>query len=236
MKSNTQIKKATCCSRKQKILGAVALFGLFACGLMIGWTFNHGNTPQQTNSACTQIEIDLQKQLYSSDYTDFDDLYHNVRIYDKLMRYGCPENQLKWELAKEMEQDSKYVLRDKYDAKKIVKNSTCAQIEELLTNQLYPDDSQDPDFHIRNAKIYANLSERGCSENSQQYKELAKRELEIARALEDDKMTQQDTIEVVETYKRIQMQNAAQEILDKAKKITDPAIDFIIQLEKIINE
>jgi hypothetical protein len=114
--------------------------------------------------------------------------------------------------------------------------STCAQIEELLNRQLRYADSMVSDDHIDNAKIYANLSERGCPENSQKYVELAKQELEIARALEDDEMDHEETIEVVETYKRLKMQNAAQEILDKAKKITNPAIDFIIELEKIINE
>ena len=67
--------------------------------------------------------------------------------------------------------------------------------------------------------------------------DLARQELEIARALEDDDMThQRETIEIVETYKRLHMQQAAHEILDKAKRITNPAIDFIIELEKIINE
>ena len=115
--------------------------------------------------------------------------------------------------------------------------STCQQIENLLTKRLEYVGSMDSDDHIDNAKIYANLSERGCPENSQKYVELAKQELEIARALEDDDVShQRETIEIVETYKRLKMQNAAQEILDKAKKITNPAIDFIIELEKIINE
>ena len=60
--------------------------------------------------------------------------------------------------------------------------------------------------------------------------------MEIARAIDDDKFDRDETIEVVETYKRIHMQNAANEIFEKAKKLTDPTIDFIIQVEKIINE
>lgn len=117
------------------------------------------------------------------------------------------------------------------------KLSTCQQIESLLSRRLWNEDTDISDNHIDNAKIYANLSERGCPENSQKYVDLAKQELEIARALEDDDVShQRETIEIVETYKRLRMQNAAQEILDKAKKITNPAIDFIIELEKIINE
>ncbi len=66
--------------------------------------------------------------------------------------------------------------------------------------------------------------------------ELAKQELDIARALQDDKFNENETIEVVETYKRLKMQQDAQEIFDKVKKLTNPAIDFIMQVEKIINE
>ena len=89
---------------------------------------------------------------------------------------------------------------------------------------------------IDRAKIYANLSERGCAENSAKYVELAKQELEIARALEDDEFDDYETIEVVETYKRLNMQAAAEEIFETAKKLTNPAIDFILEVEKIINE
>ena len=81
------------------------------------------------------------------------------------------------------------------------------------------------------------MSERGCAENSAKYVELAKQELEIARALEDDRFDNGETIiEVVETYKRLNMQAAAEEIFETAKKLTNPAIDFILEVEKIINE
>ena len=80
------------------------------------------------------------------------------------------------------------------------------------------------------------MAERGCLENSDAYAELARQELDIARAIEDDEFSREETIDVVETYKRLNMQAAAEEIFEKAKKLTDPAIDFIIQVEKIINE
>lgn len=112
---------------------------------------------------------------------------------------------------------------------------TCAVIEEVLTEQL-PAADGNADNRIMRAKIFANLSERGCAENSQKYVEMAKQELEIARALEDDEFDQGETIEVVETYKRLNMQAAAEEIFETAKKLTNPAIDFILEVEKIINE
>lgn len=111
----------------------------------------------------------------------------------------------------------------------------CEKIESEMTNQICGG-CAGADNHIGNAKIYAVLAERGCPENTQKYVDLAKQELSIARALEDDKFSQGETLEVVETYKKLQMQAAAEEVFDKAKRLTNPAIDFILQVEKIINE
>lgn len=111
----------------------------------------------------------------------------------------------------------------------------CGEIERLLMRRL-PVATDDVDERIERAKTYATLAERGCAENSAAYVELARQELEIARAIEDDEFDHNETIEVVETYKRLNMQAAAEEIFEKAKKLTNPAIDFILQVEKIINE
>ena len=113
--------------------------------------------------------------------------------------------------------------------------SVCAEIERLLARHL-PVASDDVDDRIERAKIYASMAERGCPENANAYVELARQELDIARAIEDDEFDHEETIEVVETYKRLNMQAAAEEIFEKAKKLTNPAIDFILQVEKIINE
>ena len=111
----------------------------------------------------------------------------------------------------------------------------CGEVERLLAQRL-PVASDNIDDRIERAKIYASMAERGCVENTDTYVELAAQELDIARAIDDDNFNRQETIDVVETYKRLNMQAAAQEIFEKAKKLTDPAIDFIIQVEKIINE
>ena len=111
----------------------------------------------------------------------------------------------------------------------------CAEVERLLLRHLV-DANDNVDNRISRAKIYASVAERGCPENSESYVELAKQELDIARAIDDDEFNHQETIDVVETYKRLNMQAAAEEIFEKAKKLTDPTIDFIIQVEKIINE
>ena len=111
----------------------------------------------------------------------------------------------------------------------------CVEVERLMLQHL-PDATDNAEDRIDRAKIYAKLSERGCPENSAAYVDMARSELDIARAIEDDEFDHEETIEVVETYKRLNMQAAAEEIFEKAKKLTTPAIDFILQVEKIINE
>ncbi len=113
--------------------------------------------------------------------------------------------------------------------------SICTKVRDEMLIRVNPN-AYDYDDHINNAKIYAIIAERGCEDETAYYKELAEQELAVARAITDDKLSEQDTIEVVETYKKLQMQAAAQEMFDKAKRLTNPAIDFILEVEKIINE
>ena len=115
--------------------------------------------------------------------------------------------------------------------------TTCELIEESLLARL-PEANEftDAEDRILRAKIYANLSERGCRKNSENYVAMAQQELEIARALEDDDFDDEEKIEVVETYKRLNMQAVADEIFETAKKLTEPAIDFVLEVEKVITE
>ena len=168
-------------SRRQRVLGFIALTGLFLCGLFVGMGIVSQNK--------------------------------------KVVAAAAPAP----------------VVKEEYVAPVTEPQSVCAEIERLISRRL-PAETDDADDRIERAKIFATLAERGCPENSAAFVEHARLELEVARAIEDDDFDHDEAIEVVETYKRLQMQNAAQEILDKAKKIANPAIDFIIELEKIINE
>ncbi len=231
----------------QKILGALALCGLFVCGLMVGLglqksqTSTHTEPEQITNPApvvsssaptetCAVIEDLLQARLYPIDSQNIYEHEANINLYEKLVMNGCSQNQMTYHKAAQREREIVAALQESETSE-----PTCEQIESLLLAQLpYNDDIVDN--RIERAKIYANLSERGCPQNSEKFVDFAKQELEIARALQDDEFNTQDTIEVVETYKRLNMQATAQEFFDIAKKLTDPAIDFILQVEKIINE
>lgn len=156
----------------------------------------------------------------------------NIMTYQKLIEHGCPENADKYRTLIEREQNIINALnQDDVPSDE----PTCQNIENLLFANI-PHGDNGADSHIARAKVYANLSERGCPENSQKYVSLAAQELEIARALEDDRFDENETIEVVETYKRLRMKQAATEVINKVQQITDPAIDFILKLEQIINE
>ena len=230
-------------SKRHRLFGILGLVALFLCGLLVGTTM-HGkrvvnNVQQQPVvsenkdvPACEVIENALKMDIMPDGMIDYNYLNHNVDVYTKLVQYGCPENREKYESMVRREQQIANAFRE--ETSDNMRN--CERIERLLKDTLRNSYSTDSYSHIDNAKVYANLSERGCPEHSDEYKKLAEQELQIARALEDDRMTENETMQIVETYKRIQMRQQAQQVLDTVKKLTNPAIDFIIEVEKIINE
>lgn len=195
--------------------------------------------PENTadKKTCEVIE-DLLKDSLSDENDNYPGNHErNIDVYKKLVKNGCPENTEKYQALILREQEILAALTGQASSEN---TQTCAEIERLLAGRVVTCGNYRNAYHaecyINNAKIYANMSERGCPENSQKYVDLAAKELEIARALQDDKFSESDTIEVVETYKRLEMKQAANEILDKVQKLTDPAIDFILQVQKIIEE
>ncbi len=115
---------------------------------------------------------------------------------------------------------------------------TCTVIQELILNRIFPESSPNAVEHLYNADTYSILVERGCPENAEHYKNMALREIEIATALqnETDLSDGFQTEIVIDTYKKMDMQREAQQFLDKVQKLTNPAIDFILQMQQIINE
>lgn len=232
-------------TRAQKIWGSLALAGLFLCGIMVGLGINGRPEPvsdavaaapeqatvvtEQPRETCQIIEELLLERLYPVDSQEVGAHEHNISVYEKLVMNGCSQNQQKYHNAAVREREIAAALQVADSSQQ-----TCEQIEFLLLRQL-PQADGDSEWRIERAKIYANLSERGCPENTAKYVDLAKQELEIARALEDDEFDNQETVEVVETYKRLNMQAAAEEVFEMAKRLTNPTIDFILEVEKIIN-
>ena len=208
-------------NRKNTFYGIVGMIALFLVGVLVGFIINGSdriNHSSMSRQDCDNIAV----RIMNAARDNHPDLIEQL---NKVYSENC--------LNREFEQPKP---QPKAEDKKLP-NATCAKIETLLERQLTDVQSMNSYDHIRNAQIYANLSERGCADNSAKYKELAKQEIDIARALNDDNLEDRhESIEIVETYKRLKMQQEAEKMIEKAKKLTNPAIDFIIQLEKIIEE
>ena len=210
--------------KKYRLYGIIGMVGLFLVGVIVGLGL-HTNTiiknSVMNESQCRTIYRRMDDAIKYSNYDSFEKL-------SKMFAANCS--------TYNFDNNTENVVQESVSENKMPE-TTCGKIEMLLTERLYDLGNPNAEAHIDNAKVYANLSERGCSENSEKYKMLAKQELEIARALNDDNLNYQDeSVEIVETYKRLQMQQEAERMIEKAKKLTNPAIDFIIQLEKIIEE
>ena len=207
--------------KRYSVYGIVGLVILFLMGMIVGFILNGSDRVNYSTMTKYQCN-DIANKIMMAATNQQPDL---IAQLNKVYSENC--------LNRVFEEPKP---QPKQENKKIPE-TTCGKIEMLLTERLSPVEYKDPEDHIDNAKIYANLSERGCPENSGKYKEMAKQELEIARALTDDNLDdEEESIEIVETYKRLQMQAEAERMIEKAKKLTNPAIDFIIQLEKIIEE
>ena len=198
---------------------------------------------------CAAVEELLKQNLSDENDTSPWAHYDNGKMYERIAMQGCEKNrekyltlsQREYQIAKALDTEGEIDFTKDSEGSL---DTTCEKIEYVLLKQLNcrkegtKTCKYDEGAHINDAKIYANLSERGCPGNSEKYKALAKQELEIARAMTDDDIEHrnQESVEIVETYKRLQMQAEAEKMIEKAKKLTNPAIDFIIQLEKIIEE
>ncbi|MDO5012364.1 MAG: hypothetical protein Q4E56_02510 [Pseudomonadota bacterium] len=115
--------------------------------------------------------------------------------------------------------------------------ATCTRIEQLLEQQLTPEDSQGYEKHMYNAETYNRLADNGCAEHSDKYRAMAVRETQIAVALMPvENMSEYEVEDIVDTYKKAKMQAAAQQVIDKLQQASEPAIDFILKLENILED
>ena len=214
-----------CCSLGHKIWGAVALAGLFACGLMIGLGYNGNKNDAEklTAQECDAIANEIVNITSSGATRDNVDVLNNLNT---AYSNGCAGRLVIVETQPVSVQTKQPEIM-----------STCSRIEQLLKQRLYPEDSTNYTNHLTNADTYGTLAERGCTENSDMYKTLALRELEIAAALKPtEDMQTWDAEIVIDTYKKLDMQQEAREFLNKIEQLIDPATDFILKMEQVINE
>ena len=211
-----------CYSTGHKIRGAVALAGLFSCGLILGLTYRPEPVQEVRLDAqqCDAIANEIIKITTDGATTE------NVDVLNELNAAysdGCA---------------GRLVIIDRVASQNLMPEiiSTCSRIEQLLTSRLHPESDTDYLAHLSNADTYSTLAERGCAENADMYKTMALRELEIATALKpEENMNESDTEIVIDTFKKLDMQREAQQFLDKIQQLTNPAIDFILQMEQVIN-
>ena len=208
-------------NKQNHIYGIIGMVALFLVGGMLGYIANGITRPNKsvmTEQQCNTLSGKITNAVQWGKYDELEKL-------NKIFSENC--NDRNFDVPEQKAEEEK------------LPSVTCEAVETLLLKRLndFDEDTTFSEPHIERAKIYANLSERGCAKNTNVYKDLAKKEIDIARALNDDSLeNEQEATEMVETYKRLQMQAEAEKMLEKAKKLTNPAIDFIIQLEKIIEE
>lgn len=212
------------------IYGIIGMLCILLFGIGIGFIINgtsRVNKSNMTEEQCQQISNQI---IYAAQNNNPDLLRQLNAIFSE----NCNDRRFK---------PAKRPYRANFapnNMNKKVQNVPCEKIEAVWLQRLNDinfENSDDAQDYINRAKVYANLADRGCPANVDTYKELAKQDLEIARALNNDRLDdRREATEMVETYKRLQMQQEATKMIEKAKKLTNPAIDFIIQLEKIIEE
>lgn len=282
-------------TRAQKIWGAVALVGLFACGLMVGLSWhgkkqsvvdatvqltesqcdeiadkiqravNNGNLDnleqwkkvyaescgnhivtkaqvisepksEQKLSTCEKIEKLLLRDLNASDSRSYWDHIQNAEVYNKLSQYGCLE---RVEMYKQLSAQETAIANALNDQPQNISNDmrTCEEIERTLETQIRTDyHPSDTHARMHNAEVYSTMAERGCPENAEKYKELALRQIDVVSAVSSDEELEQNKDAIVDTYKKLQMQEAARNFLNKMDRLINPATDFIFELERVINE
>lgn len=214
-----------CCSRSHRIWGAVALAGLFACGLILGLSYSGPKTTEnialdveQCDSIANEIISITQRGASAEDVETLKEL-------NTAYTNGCAGRLVI------IERESIAPVAPKPEIM-----STCARIEQLLKQRLHPEDSTEYFAHLSNADTYSTLADKGCADNADMYKTLALRELEIATALQPtENMGMNDAEIVIDTFKKLDMQREAQEFLNKIEQLIDPATDFILKMEQVIN-
>lgn len=224
MKKTLNEKTVNSIPVSRKILGVVALVGLFACGVFIGATLNNNHAPSSDDKVIKFSEGNCYSLINKMTSTNDADMVEKLKeVYND----NCANRIIYTEPVT--------VPDDADDEPGDV--TTCERIEQLLELRLASEGDSDPRAHLNNANTYTRLAERGCPENVDKYRALAAREIEITTALRPvEEMPEYDVENVVDVYKKVKMQAAAQQVIDTLQKASEPTIDFILKLEKIINE
>jgi hypothetical protein len=194
----------------------------------------HAVESKETVTPCEMRERALMANLVTdindARYDAADSHKWNAEIYEKLVVSGCPENRDKNKELAQAEMSVFYVLR-KDD---VNTSEPCKIIESTLLERLENCD----DCHLHNAEIYSKMVENGCPENQQKYAQKALDELQIAEGvrINDSDIDKNEIRTKVNTYKKLHMQNEAKKYINKVEKLINPGVDFIMELQRVIEE
>lgn len=214
-----------------KILITIGLAALFAVGIAAGIIYsNYNRKASWTQESCDALSqrIVLKSgwiKSYTGELKDMEELNNYKRIYSDNCSGMQKDSSENAEQAKQ--QQSGPPLPDE----------TCEAIEKIMLQRIDDNTTGIPDAHMFNANTYSTLAEFGCPENHDKFERLAVREIDIARALNDDKFyDDNEKIQIVDIYDKAQMKEEAKKFINKMQKLSDPAIDFIYEAQKIFAE
>ena len=242
MRNNIKSENRYGYSRRQRILAWIALVGIFVCGMMAGAFIWQTKTVYTADSgvhtemhACQMRENALLVNVVQGiddSWPDAANLHkRNADIYDRLVKWGCQENSVKYQELRDAEFSVWDVLS------KVSENNPCSVIESTLLSNVHEcgDSSK---CHLENAEVYSKMVEDGCAENRGKYARKALDELQIAEGvrIDDSNVDRYQIRSTVNTYKKLQMQNEAKKYLNKVEKLVNPGIDFIMELQRVIEE
>ena len=247
MKKKTPVENRYAYSRRQRVLAWLALIGIFVCGMMAGAFIWQTKTTHTTDSA-VQTEIDacqkresallakLNKNIDDSDWRAYEQHEYNMHIYQLLNKNGCPGNKAEYARLAESEESVASVLAELVGGNSM-ENKPCEIIEKTLAHNVLSG-CRESDCYLNNAEVYSKMAEDGCPENAENYKRLALNELQIAEGvrINEADVNKGEIRSTVNTYKKLQMQQEAKKYLNKVEKLVNPGIDFIMELQRVIEE
>ncbi|MCL1785760.1 MAG: hypothetical protein FWG39_01240 [Alphaproteobacteria bacterium] len=131
---------------------------------------------------------------------------------------------------------------------------TCEAVEIKMLEKINDENEIDArrydayEYFIQNARIYADLMRLGCPENSEKFRALAIRQLDIATALQGefnehdayDSNAVQSHANRMQVYKQVHGESEfiqeARRVMEKARHLGEPALQFLGAIEKVFAE
>ncbi len=235
-------------SRAQRVWSWVVLIGIFVCGIMAGafiWEsktrYTADSAVQTDLSACEMREKALKENLatgINDSSSSARELHeYNAHIYYLLTQAGCKEHVEQYGKMHEAEKSLVNTLKKLYDDRSREDIPSCAVIEQTLLKRVRPD-CYDSVCHLGNAEIYSKMAEDGCLNNKKLYARKALYELQVAEGvrINETEVSDDEIFTTVNTYKKLQMQNEARKYIKKMEKLVNPGVEFIMELQRIIEE